>query len=248
MTVENWASARVGEVVVARGGGIAEIIEYKSSKDVLVMFKDTGFTLNTNYKQFKKGGMVDRLTPTVYGFGIIGNCTITENGKLNRVYEVWKNMIMRCYCEKKKGLKRYSDVTVSEEFRRLSDFKVWCEEQVGFNNEGWQLDKDILVRGNKVYSKNACCFVPPEINYLVCDHNGRGTRGLPVGVDSCGGKYVARIRVGSGETKRIGGFSTPDDAHKAYKYHKEQHIKHITTLWRGSLSKDVYDALMSWEV
>lgn len=49
---------------------------------------------------------------------------------------------------------------------------------------GWALDKDILVKGNKIYSPETCCFVPQEINNLFTKRKScRGT--LPIGV-----KYI----------------------------------------------------------
>jgi hypothetical protein len=58
-----------------------------------------------------------------------------------------------------------------------------------------QLDKDILVKGNKVYSPDACVFVPQCINILFTkSHKSHKTKEkLPMGVnfDSKRNKYRA---------------------------------------------------------
>ena len=101
-----------------------------------------------------------------------------------REYKAWYSMLRRCY-DATKGVefKAYEGCTVSDTFKTYSNFKKWCHSQVGFNNIGWHLDKDLLVKGNKVYSPETCCFLPPEINILiVCNKTDRGT--LPIGGDA----------------------------------------------------------------
>ena len=45
--------------------------------------------------------------------------------------------------------------------------------------EGKQLDKDIVIPGNKVYSPDACIFVDKRINNLMTSRNSRA---LPIGI------------------------------------------------------------------
>ena len=77
--------------------------------------------------------------------------------------------IGRCYEKSGRSGASYLDCTVSSKFRRLSDFSRWCENQIGFKDvddkgRKYQLDKDILSKGNKIYSPETSCFVPQEIN------------------------------------------------------------------------------------
>lgn len=58
--------------------------------------------------------------------------------------------------------KWYDNVTVSESFKHYRIFKQWYLTQ--YLEEGWELDKDLLVKGNKVYCASRCCFLPKEIN------------------------------------------------------------------------------------
>lgn len=64
-------------------------------------------------------------------------------------------------------------ISSSENFKHYTYFQDWCSKQVGFNVEGFALDKDTLVKGNKVYSEDTCCFVPQEINSLMTKANAR---------------------------------------------------------------------------
>lgn len=167
-------------------------------------------------------------------------------GRDSEAYTAWRNMIVRCYDEKR--LKRhptYRDITVCQEWLHLSTFKEWYDKN---NVPGYALDKDILNKGNKVYSEDNCCFVPPEINTLFTKrHLHRGS--LPIGVSFKSGKFYAAISV-KGTTRKIGHYDTPELAFMAYKSAKEAYIKEIATDYfsRGEITKRVYDALMRYEV
>ena len=110
------------------------------------------------------------------------------------------------------------------------------------------LNKDILQKGNKLYSKDACCFVPSEINMLLTKRdNARGE--WPVGVyfDKRDGKFVARLNI-NGKQKNLGYFTTPDEAFQAYKHAKEANIKVVAQKWQHHLDERVFQALMAYEV
>jgi len=137
-------------------------------------------------------------------------------------YRKWSGMLERCYSPKW-HIKRptYKDCTVSKEWLRFSTFKKWMEKQDYIGND---LDKDILVEGNKIYSKDTCCFVSSDINSLLVDQ--KASRGkYPVGV--ClykpNGKYVASISI-NGKTKHLGYYTTIQEASNAYKEAKSEYL------------------------
>jgi hypothetical protein len=90
-----------------------------------------------------------------------------------------------------------------------------------------QLDKDILVQGNKVYSPDTCIFVSPVINYLFLDC-GRSKGIYPRGVCfvSKRGKFKVQCRE-NGKRKHLGMFDSVIDAHNAYKKFKYALIKKV---------------------
>lgn len=94
----------------------------------------------------------------VYGVGINDTDYVFET----KDYKIWRNMLERCYCEKtQQKFPTYKGCTVCEEWHLFSNFKKWFHDNY---IEGWELDKDIMIIDNKVYSPDTCCFVPREIN------------------------------------------------------------------------------------
>ena len=75
-------------------------------------------------------------------------------------YTKWQGMLNRAYGAS--SSKWYDNVTVSESFKHYPIFKQWYLTQ--YLEEGWELDKDLLLKGNKVYCASRCCFLPKEIN------------------------------------------------------------------------------------
>ena len=155
----------------------------------------------------------------------------------------WYSMLRRCYSNKVHDkYPSYRNCKVCNEWLLFSGFKKWFDEHYV---EGWCLDKDILIKGNKVYSPETCCFVPNELN-LIFSHKPRKIK-LPQGVTlNKQGKYVARISIHGKET-RLGQFNTPEEAFQSYKKAKEEWIKEVANKYKDQLEPRVYDALMRYE-
>lgn len=186
----------------------------------------------------------------IYGKGINDlNYPISYNGIHYKFYQVWKSMLQRCYDSKRFDIyPTYKDCTVCDEWLLLSNFKRWFDENY---IEGYALDKDIIVKGNKVYSSETCCFVPNEINALLTKRqNFRGE--YPIGVTSHNNSsnYRATINLNGKKRKYIGSFPNPQEAFEAYKKSKEEYIKEIANKYykEGAISEKVYNALMNYEV
>lgn len=134
----------------------------------------------------------------------------------------WVSMLKRCYSENyKKKYPTYKDVTCCEEWLTFSNFKSWMETQ---DWEGKELDKDLLVYQNKVYSPETCVFVSKEINgYMVKGCSDKGE--YPIGVsyhkqakdmvNELSKPYHANISIGR-KTNWLGSFYNPMDAHRAW--------------------------------
>ena len=131
-------------------------------------------------------------------------------------YRTWKGMLERCYSAKYQDkYPTYKGCSVSEEWLRFSNFKRWMEKQ---DFEGKHLDKDLLLEGNKVYSKETCVFVTMEVNLFT---NGRGAkRGeWMIGVDWHKRECKFRSRCRNPFTKKseyLGYFKCELEAHQAW--------------------------------
>ena len=166
-----------------------------------------------------------------------------------RPYSVWRNILKRCYTHYKCHQSSYEGCSIVPEWLLYSTFKKWFDANY---ISGYQLDKDLLVKGNKVYSPETCCFVPQEINKLLT--NRKRHRGdFYVGVSRYQQKewvrFVAHISKG-GTLVSLGYFLTPEEAFQAYKSAKEIYVKELATKYfqEGKITQKVYQALMEYQV
>ena len=170
---------------------------------------------------------------------------MNTNRKAN---QLWYDMIKRCSdVVYKRHHTTYNECLCSENFSNISYFKEWCSTQIGFGSKGWTLDKDILVKGNKVYSEDTCCFVPQEINKLFVKRGVRKQYPLGVNYHTLSGKYRSSISY-NGKHKYLGLYLTPEEAFQVYKQAKEDYIKEVTNKWKDQIDPKVYEALMCWEI
>lgn len=162
---------------------------------------------------------------------------------------LWNDMWSRCYNEKlHKRYPEYKDCTICDYWLEDKErFYKWVEENYyTIGDEQIDLDKDILFKGNKVYSPETCVFVPHTINTLLL--NCRRSRGkYPMGVSSHNRKYRAQLNVG-GRMVKLGVHSTPEEAFDEYKKHKEALIMVTADKYKGKIPDKVYQAMMNWKI
>jgi hypothetical protein len=177
---------RVGEKHITNEGYTIEIIEYFNRANCTIKFEDNNIVKNRKYPLITKGIIKNPLHKSVYdiGFRGVGKYTRTTHPK---IYQTWNSMLERGYDnDYQKRHPTYKNITVYEEWHNFQNFAKWWEEN--YNSEtmqGWNLDKDILVKDNKIYSPETCCFVPQEINLLLTKNNiNRGK--YPIGVHKVG--------------------------------------------------------------
>lgn len=182
---------------------------------------------------------LNSLKSKVYGIGIND---VFESKHL-KSHQVWVGMLERCYNDKTRHLyKSYYDCTVCESWIYFSNFKKWFDEHYV---EGFALDKDILVKGNRIYSPDTCCFVPQEINNVVQRREiSRGS--TLIGVYKKGRKYSADI--GGKYGIHVGTFCSQIEAFQAYKAVKEKIIKDLAYKYKNKIEPRVYEALYNYEV
>lgn len=221
------------------------VTKYVSNQEVHIKFVETCFEDVVQMSCIKRGTVKDPLSRSVYGIGVVGEEATRINTSNTKEYIHWQCMLQRCYSDKYQSRgATYKSCSVSDNFKYFPYFKEWCNQQVGFNIEGFELDKDILVKGNKIYSEDTCCFVPREINSLfVKRKKSRGN--FVLGVDYK--KSVKKFRARCGN-KHLGLFNTELEAFYVYKQAKETYIKEVANKWKDQIDPRVYNALMKYEV
>jgi hypothetical protein len=190
----------------------------------------------------------------VYGVGIYekGEYRAKIDGKMTDEYVCWNDMLKRCYSPKYQAkYPTYKGCTVCDDWLYFQTFAAWYNEhyyEIPLLGKS-QIDKDILIKGNKVYSPNTCVFVPGSINNLFIKSNAiRGK--YPIGVDyhKQAKKYRAQISYGDGKRHFLGYFNTVEEAFEAYKVAKEAYIKKVAETYRIHIPVALYEAMMTYEV
>lgn len=243
----NEKQIKIGDVFESTNFGKFKILSYQRCNQVKVKFLNTGYETTTTTSAIFKGSVKDRQAPFVEGVGIVGDISPNSNFQTRRFYDMWKGMLKRCYNEHALHKRpSYKGCSVSEKFLNFSSFYTWCLNQIGHDQEGWHLDKDILVKGNKVYSPETCCFVPPEINILLA-YNKAKESDLPTGVLYSKEKRKYRVQLNiNGTRKHVGYFEDVGKAHQAYLKIKNGELLRIAEKWKSLIDENVYLALISY--
>lgn len=248
----NVAERLIGKEFETNNYGKCVVTDYVDKNNVTVMFFDPKCYVKCSSGNLRKGTVRNPMFPSFYNKGYLG--VGKYDSRNNSAFKIWMGILIRLYDNSSK-IKQptYNDVDICEEWLDFQNFAEWCHSQKGFSSKDekgkvYQLDKDILVKGNKVYSPETCCFVPQEVNKLLT--NRRNDRGFyPIGViyekDRC--RFTAKMFF-YGKPKRLGSFDTATEAFQAYKKAKEAYIKEVAEKWKDEISNEAYKALMSWEI
>lgn len=131
-------------------------------------------------------------------------------------YSKWVGMIRRAYSQgEHKRHPSYIGCSTIPEWHYFMTFRAWMETQ---DWDGKELDKDLLVVGNKVYGPNTCVFVDAKVNTFLTECNAsRGEWPIGVYFQKDAGKYRAMCSdPKTGKRKSLGYFSNSEEAHKAW--------------------------------
>lgn len=149
----------IGDRFETSNSGWLTVVGYDAWDRVTVEFETTGYVVTTRACRIREGAVKDRLLPSVSGIGFlgVGRHQPSINGKGTKPYRTWWSMLGRCYSkEYQEGKPSYIGCTVCPEWHNFQNFAAWFEIHY---KEGLHLDKDIRVKGNKVYSPETCMFV-----------------------------------------------------------------------------------------
>ena len=174
---------------------------------------------------------------TLYGVGYMGMKLNTEMCHSTSYYK-WKNMVQRCYDKKvhKKYKPEYKDKSVCEEWLNYSNFKIWFDEHyVPCKNNQIDLDKDLLVQGNKVYSPETCVFL---LHYQNTMFERSAKDKIYENED---GTFV----IGGGKKKT---YATLKEAEDIVCERNQNRIENVAEKCKGSIPMCAYEAMLNWDV
>lgn len=243
-------SKRIGEIRHNSYGSKMTVVDYKDTKNVHIKF-DNGYNTVVVWSNFDKGNIKSPYCKSLNGVGYVGEGEYTYDDKW---YDYWRSMIERVTSNNNGNLRTYIEATLCEDWYNYQNFAKWAEENYyQVQDLKMELDKDILVKGNKLYSPETCVFVPHNINTLfVKADKSRGD--LPIGAywHERDQEYRAQCSYitdkGVRKNKWLGGYDNPEDAYMAYKRFKESHIKDIAEKYKEYIPDKLYKALYKYQV
>ena len=241
----------VGKVCKSKSSGDFKILKYNGTSNVEIQFLKTGYETSVQLTNIRNGNVKDLYLPSVFGVGTLGTKYPSRvNGVIKKEYELWKSMLKRCYSGVyKERYPTYEGCKVSNSFKSYEYFYEWCHSQIGFGVEGFELDKDLLIKGNKVYSESTCVFLPREINLLLTKRDtSRGEHLIGVYWNKRANAFVARVRKNKGKHEHLGLFNNEIEAFNTYKVAKESFVKEQANVWKGKIDPRAYQALMNYTV
>ena len=241
---------RVGETSINKQGCAMKIIAYQFCDDITVEFENGYIAKHKKYSNFLNGSIFNPLIPSVAGVGYIGvgKYKAYEKGRRSPAYVAWMGMFTRCY-SKEYHLKypTYKTCEVCAEWHNFQNFAQWYyDNYYEVYGQKMCLDKDLLVKGNKIYSPEFCVIIPEAINNtLTTSVSNRGC--YSIGVHKRKRKYIAY----GGEYKNrksLGSFDSEHEAFLAYKNFKEQRYKELAELFKDCIPSNAYIALINRKV
>jgi len=241
---------REGEISYCKDGSKMQIIKYINSLKVIVMFDDVEKNTKTViYDCFLNGHVKNIYKKSVYGVGFIGYGEFKSkiNNKNSKIYSTWSKMLERCYTDRKRS---YKNVFVCEEWHNFQNFAKWyVENYYELKDEIIEIDKDILIKNNKIYSPQTCIFVPKKINDLIVNHKqNRSSVCLGVTQNTSNYSAVCNIMYNGKKIRYIGTYKTKEEAFNEYKKIKESHIKNVAEIYKNKIPLKLYKALYNYEV
>ena len=248
---------RTGEEGYNSFGSKMVIVEYRNARDIDIYFPEYNWTFkHVQYNKFKNGNIKCPYERRYYDKGCLGEgkYKVRENGKLKREFKIWHHMLQRCYDPKyHETHPTYKGCKVEDYLLNFQNMGEWIESNYyEIFGETMCLDKDILYKGNKVYSRETCIFVPKRINSLFTKRdNARGDS--PIGVYPVpSGNYQVHCNNGYGKLDYLGTYLTKEEAFQVYKQYKEKVIKETIDSYKGKIPEPFYsrlrEAMYNYEV
>lgn len=236
----------VGDIFTTNEGCEVTVVGYENAFKVTIEFQyPSEYKKVVRAEHLKNGSIKNPYLPKVYGVGYIGEGehSAKEGGKKTSAYAAWHGIMQRCYDPKmQKRHPTYIGCTVHPDWHNFQVFADWFYGHE-FYSLGYEVDKDLLIEGNRVYSSNSCCVVPQDLNVLF--NKSLAAKGIaPTGVNYQPNinMFQARISI-NGERVYLGVFKCPYEAEAVYKKAKQDYVKTKIEEWRGKVDDSVINAL-----
>lgn len=248
---------KTGEKRTNNFGSEMIITEYRKYSDIDIYFPEYDWIIkNQKYGNFKLGNLKCPYERRTFGVGYLGEgkYKTSENKKHTRVYDTWVNMLNRCYNKEfHKRRPTYTNCEAYNDWLCFQEFGKWDEDNYyKIEGETMCLDKDILVKHNKIYSPDTCIYVPQIINVLF-ERSNKSRGNLPIGLAPRGNKYEVSCSIYDFEkrkrkTMHLGYYDTKEKAFQVYKQYKESHIRKVADYYKNKIPQKLYDAMYNYQV
>lgn len=240
----------VGQVRNTNEGGSFTVIEFHSATNVIIRHNDEhGHIAKVSSDQVRNGNIRNPFYPTLYGVAYmgVGKHKAKIKGKNVQHYSVWTGAVCRCYCPVRLAKRpSYNGCTLSKEFLCYQNFAEWYTTHESYSL-GYELDKDLLVKGNKIYSAETCTMLPRELNLAIKDKVCKNSD-LPIGVlRNKNGGYTAGLKIRL-KDNHLRTFKTSEEASAAYVVAKEAYVKELALEYKDQIEPRAFEALMNWTV
>lgn len=148
-------------------------------------------------------------------------------------YQTWMSILRRCYSSKQQvRTPTYVGCTVDPRWHYFSNFKNWVTSQPLHgcwykDNQTFQIDKDFLIDGNKIYGPETCMILPNYVNSLFTSlKKDNGEYPLGVFYKKANKKFQSQIYSG-GKKLYLGLYEDPMEGHLAWQKHKIKDLEAI---------------------
>lgn len=236
---------RVGEIGHTRYGTPMKIIEYNSAGDIIVEFQDDHrVKKHCSYGKFVLGSAKNPYDKSIYGEGYLGEYAPTKiNNKEIKAYRIWADIIRRCYSNEIKSTHvAYKECTVSEDWKNYSNFYKWYTDNYYLCISDVEVDKDILIGNNKIYSEQTCLLVPGEINKFCQKSKNIGCYLSPNRK-----KWCVKLHH-SGKHIHLGRFDNILDAQSVFIDFKNEVFQSLVEKYYSELPSDIYSKLKNSKI
>lgn len=186
----------------------------------------------------------DGWNPARYRRGLCGvgysGMDLGTGGYFEISYIKWKNMMQRCYDKKVHKYKpEYADKTICEEWQNYANFKIWFDEHYIPSDSQIDLDKDLLIQGNKVYSPETCVLLAHYIN-AIFEYNA---------IDQVHKNEDGMFVIGKGKCKsKKKVYATYEEAYERVCEKKEHRIEKAVEKNLTKVPMCAYEAMLRWDV